>query len=75
MPVAMLQIFIYIIDIVVKLRNTPQVRQPDEMVRVNMAVEFGKADIDSAEYRYDIVIQEIESGFFLGPVLRYADIK
>nr|XP_026691498.1 exocyst complex component 6 isoform X3 [Ciona intestinalis] len=35
-----------------------------------MEVEYGKADIDSVEYGHDIIIQEIESGFFLGPVLR-----
>ena len=36
-----------------------------------MAIEFGKADIDTNEYKYDMIIQGIESGFSLGPVLRY----
>ena len=42
----------------------------EELPLPNMAVEFGKADIDSAEYKFDIIIQEVQSGFFLGPVLR-----
>jgi len=59
-----------LIDVVFELRNVPQSNPADETIKVNMAVEFGKADIESSEYRYDIIIQEIESGFFLGPVLR-----
>ena len=53
-----------------ELRNSPHTRIVDDIAKPNMKVEFGKADIESAEYRFDQVIQEIECGFFLGPVLR-----
>lgn len=33
-------------------------------------VEFGTANYESVEYKNDIIIQEIESGVYLGPALR-----
>ena len=34
------------------------------------AVEFGKGEVESVEYKYDIIVQEVESGVYLGPTLR-----
>ena len=38
-------------------------------------IEFGTANYESVEYKNDIIIQEIESGVYLGPALRLSCIS
>ncbi|CAK8688844.1 unnamed protein product [Clavelina lepadiformis] len=57
-------------DVVEEIRKTPKNTKLSAPSRPQMDIEYGKADIDTREYAHDIIIQEIERGFFLGPALR-----
>jgi len=59
------------LDAILETRQSfDEIESVREEVTSKISVEYGKAGVDTIEYAHDIIIQEIETGFFLGPVLR-----